>query len=234
MLRSSFLIPFFMHFQIHTPTVMPATLLDDYLSKGWFRIKQTIITVDMLPGKEDLHLLYWIRYVLHDLEFGKRQMKIFRKNQRYKITNQPALITPEMETLYSNYLTGIDFNAPPSLHDALFSSAGVDIYQTRMLQVREDERLIAVGFYDVGANSVAGILNCYHPAYKKQSLGIYLLLLQIMQAKQMGMSFYYPGYIAEDFAVFDYKLFPAPQATEIFDTTNSLWLPYINNPIFTL
>lgn len=213
---------------------MSAQMLDDYLSMGWFRIQQTIITVDMLPGKEDLHPLYWIRYDLEKVKYGKSQQNIFRKNQRFKYTDLAAVITPEMEMLYARYKTGLAFNPPITLADALFSGTGVNIYNTRMIQVQDDEQLIAVGFYDVGNNSVAGILNCYDPIYKKQSPGKYLLLLQINQAMQMNKSFYYPGYIAENFPIFDYKLFPSLNATEIFDMENQQWLPYIDNPIFTI
>ncbi len=60
-----------------------------------------------------------------------------------------------------------------------------------MIEIRDGNKLIAAGFFDLGEISVAGILNFYHPDYKSKSLGIYLLLLEIDHAKKQGKEWFY-------------------------------------------
>ena len=92
--------------------------------------------------------------------------------------------------------------------------------------MRDGERLIAIGYFDEGRESAAGILNFYHPDYRKYSPGLFLYLESIRYAAEGGKRFFYPGYIALDYTKFDYKLLPGPERVEIWDTDTACWLPY--------
>jgi arginine-tRNA-protein transferase len=63
-----------------------------------------------------------------------------------------------------------------------------------------------VGFFDIGQTSAAGIASFYDPAYKKFSLGKYLIYLKIEYCKKIGLQFFYPGYFVPGYSLFDYKL----------------------------
>ena len=69
-------------------------------------------------------------------------------------------------------------------------------------------------------------MNFYDPNYRKYSLGKYLMLLKINYAQQQQYDYYYPGYVVSYYPKFDYKLFAAESATEVFDAINDRWLPF--------
>ncbi|MBC8082847.1 MAG: arginine-tRNA-protein transferase, partial [Hymenobacter sp.] len=77
-----------------------------------------------------------------------------------------------------------------------------------------------------GTRSLAGIMNFYHPAYRKHSLGKYLMLLKINHALSQQKTHYYPGYLVHNYPKFDYKLFACPAATEVYDCATGQWLPF--------
>jgi arginine-tRNA-protein transferase len=95
-----------------------------------------------------------------------------------------------------------------------------------MVEIRDCTRLIAVGYFDKGSNSIAGILNFYHPDYKKYSLGKYLILKKIDYALGHGIEFYYTGYMSTIYTKFDYKLYPDTNAIEVWLPVEKEWTSY--------
>ena len=92
--------------------------------------------------------------------------------------------------------------------------------------MRDGDQLIAVGYFDEGRESAAGILNFYHPAYRKYSPGLFLYLEGVRYAAESGKRFFYPGYIALNYTKFDYKLLPGAERVEIWDTDTGSWRQY--------
>jgi leucyl-tRNA---protein transferase len=211
---------------IHFPTALSGHELDEYLAKGWFRMGQTIFTTDLLPVNGNIHPVYWLRYVLQKVRYGKKQERLLAINKHFSVSLKPFLLSEELEYLYASYLAIIDFDAPPTVESFLLDGDNNSIYDTQLIEIRDAGRLIAAGIFDNGENSIAGIMNFYDPAYKAKSMGKYLMLLKINYAVAFGKLFYYPGYIAGGFSKFDYKLFPDPAAAEIFDSKQEQWISY--------
>ena len=86
--------------------------------------------------------------------------------------------------------------------------------------------LIAFGCFDKGEKSIAGILNAYHPNYKKYSLGKYLILLKLKYCIQNKITYYYTGYIGIGLNYFDYKGFPDENAIQVLLHEPPTWVPY--------
>lgn len=124
-------------------------------------------------------------------------------------------MTDELEELYAIYKTNINFNPSLSVHHWLYGDRPQDVFNTELIEVRDQGRLIAAGITDWGFESIAGIMNFYHPAYKRYSLGKYLMVLKIEEAQKRNLQWYYPGYIAYQRAGFDYKLSVDKNAIEI-------------------
>ena len=97
-----------------------------------------------------------------------------------------------------------------------------------MIEIRTGSNLIAVGYFDLGKNSITGILNFYDPDYKKYSLGKYLILQKIDYAAANSIAFYYTGYLSTAISKFDYKLFPDPGAIEVLLPVEKQWVPYLH------
>ena len=95
-----------------------------------------------------------------------------------------------------------------------------------MIEIRDGELLVAVGYYDLGKNALMGILNIYHPDYSKYSLGKYLMLKKIDYALTNNIDYYYTGYMGTGVSVFDYKIFPDINSVDVFLPFEKEWQPY--------
>ncbi|TLM95622.1 GNAT family N-acetyltransferase [Hymenobacter jeollabukensis] len=205
---------------------MPGDMLDFYLSQGYYRMHQDLFTCRFLPLDGSLYTVHWLRLALADVVLGAEQRRLLRVNARFTLRSAPFRLTEEYEELYARYRASIDFDAPETVEAFTMAGHAHSVFPTEVLEVRDGERLIAVGIFDRGTRSLMGIMNFYDPAYRKYSLGKYLMLRKIELAREQGLAYYYPGYVVHQYPKFDYKLYPCPAATEVFDVASSSWLPF--------
>lgn len=205
---------------------MKGSALDLCLSKGYFRMQQDIFTCRYVVFDDMLCVVHWLRIRLAKVVYGTKQLRLLRINEKFSVVIKPFVLSEEMEDLYGVYRASINFDAPNSVEDCLLNGAAHNAFDTYAIEVRDDNRLIAVGIFDNGSRSIAGIMNFYHPAYRRQSLGKYLMLLKINYAQLQQKTYYYPGYIVSNYPKFDYKLFACEAATEVFDSFYDNWLPF--------
>ena len=206
--------------------VIRGEALDSYLSQGYYRMQQDLFTCNFLPMEEGLFTAHWLRLALAAVTYGPAQRRLLRLNAQFLATIRPFRLTAELEELYARYRASITFDAPETVESFLLGGATHNLFNTAVLELRDGERLVAAGIFDRGARSLAGIMNFYDPTYHRHSLGKYLMLLKIEHARQQRLAYYYPGYVVHNFPKFDYKLFPCPAATEVFDCFSREWLPF--------
>jgi leucyl-tRNA---protein transferase len=207
-------------------SVIQGDVLDFYLSQGYYRMHQNLFTCQFLPLEGSIYTVHWLRLVLADVTFGPTQRRLLRQNERFGIVLRQFRLTPEYEELYARYRASIDFDAPETIESFTLAGASHNAFPSAVIELRDGPKLIAVGIFDLGDHSLAGIMNFYDPAYRKHSLGKYLMLLKINYARQQGKTHYYPGYVVHRYPKFDYKLFACPAATEVFDSVRGQWLPF--------
>jgi len=216
------------YYQIHYPAAMPPPLLDEYLARGWYRMQQTIFTTDIIIKQETILPVFWLRLSLKKYRENKTSRKIIEVNRPFNIRLCPGDITDEAEALYQVYKAAMDFDLSDSIRDYLLGEALESIYATKRIEIRDGKKLIACGFYDEGANSLAGILNFYDPSYNKFTPGKYLMLVKIARALEEKKTYYYPGYISTAIPKFDYKLFPGKEASEVYLSAEGTWVPWLS------
>ena len=212
---------------IYYPDSLTGDQLDSFLAKGWYRMGQGIFTTNFVIQDDNLYRVYWLRYNLNLLKNGVRSKKIIKINRHFTTSILPLYISSELEELYAQYKTTLTFEPAASVQQWLLEEQTNNVYDTAMIEVRDQGKLIAAGIFDKGRHSIAGILNFYLPGYKKYSLGKYLMLLKIEYGLAQGKKWYYPGYIVQDFPKFDYKLFADKTAAELFIPEQNIWCPYV-------
>ncbi|WP_345113627.1 GNAT family N-acetyltransferase [Hymenobacter algoricola] len=205
---------------------IPGPALDYYLSQGYYRMHQNLFTCRFLPIEGSVYTAHWLRLVLADVHDGPEQRRLRRLNARFAVTLRQFQLTQELEELYAAYLGAITFDAPPTVESFLLDGAEHNAFSTGIVEVRDGARLIAAGIFDTGARALAGIMNFYHPDYRRHSLGKYLMLLKLDHARRQHYDYYYPGYVVQGYPKFDYKLFACPAATQVFDCLTGHWLPF--------
>ncbi|RZJ91640.1 MAG: GNAT family N-acetyltransferase [Hymenobacter sp.] len=209
-----------------TSVIFPGNVLDYYLGQGYYRMGQNLFTCRFLPLETGIHTVHWLRLVLAEVAYGSKQRQLLRQNARFTTAVQPFRLTIEYEALYDRYYQSIDFDANPSLASLLLDNSAHNVFDTKILEVRDNGQLIAAGVFDQGAATIAGIVNFYDPDYRKYSLGKYLLLLKTEHARRQQFAYYYPGYLVQGYPKFDYKLFACLAATEVYDCRSGEWLPF--------
>ena len=205
---------------------IPGDVLDYYLGLGYYRMNQDLFTCRFLPVGGGLHTVHWLRLVVPQVQYGSKQRQLFRQNARFTVAIKPLRLTAEYEALYARYSENIDFETAASLEALLLAGATYSVFNTQIIEIRDGDQLIAGGIFDCGTTTIAGIVNFYHPDYRKYSLGKYLLLLKTEYARSRQLAYYYPGYLVHGYPKFDYKLFACLAATEVFDCLSSQWLPF--------
>lgn len=206
---------------------MRGSKLDLCLSMGYFRMQQDIFTCQYVPFENKLCPVYWLRIALNNVSYGAKQLRLLRSNEKFSVSVTPFALSDELESLYAQYSDFINFDAPESVEACLLErNSAYNAFDTYVVEVRDAGRLIAAGIFDNGLQTIAGIMNFYHPDYRKHSLGKYLMLQKINYARLQRKAYYYPGYIAFNYTKFDYKIFPCEAATEMLHAASGLWIPF--------
>ena len=206
--------------------VIRGDALDFYLAQGYYRMQQDLFTCQFVPFDGRLYTAHWLRLDLSRVQWGPEQRRLLRRNARFTATTRPFRLTDEYEELYARYRAAITFDAALTIEAVLLGGATHNVFNTQIIELRDEGRLIAAGVLDFGERTLAGILNFYDPAYHRPSLGKYLLLLKTDYARRRHLDYYYPGYLVHDYPKFDYKLFACAAATEVFDSISGQWRPF--------
>ena len=199
--------------------------LDEYLSRGWFRMHQTIFTNEFLQEGLTFRDTIWLRQKLSEFVFPKWFLKLQEKNI-FRINISDFHISIEHELLYQKYRETKPHPWPASLESILYGESAENIYNTRTTSIYLDDVLVGVGYFDIGENAAAGIVNCYDHRYSKYSPGKFLYLLAIQYCQQHGFEYFYPGYVAPGNAHFDYKLDFHKPSLEFYEAASQRWLPF--------
>jgi len=205
-------------------------VLDDHLAAGFYRIQYFMFTTHaiLLEADNDPMPVFWLRTWVKKIKPTKSASAIIAKCKAFTIHFKHVTITTETEALYDLYKDHIDFSVSDSCSSYLENIFIDNPFTSCMIEIRDGDKLIAVGYFDLGENALAGILNFYHPHYKKYSLGKYLILLKINYALQNNIALYYSGYMSSAITKFDYKIFPDITAMEVFLPIEKKWLPYVS------
>lgn len=189
-------------------------------------MQQTVFTCRFVYFESVFSGVHWLRIDLERAQFGKKQRDLLKIKQKFSVAVLPFILTAELETLYARYRNAIDFDAPDTVESSLLSGSLTNAFDTYMVHIRDAGKLIAVGIFDDGLDSIAGIMNFYDPDYRKYSPGKTLMLLKMEYARQQQKTYYYPGYIASNYPKLNYKLFACEAATEVYDDYTDTWLPF--------
>ena len=229
-LAVSFLLKLFYSYMIYYehfyPEAVSPELLDAYLSKGWYRIHQMLITTDLIAKEDEFFAVFWLRYRLQQYQHSRKSRKLLSASNQFTKQIEPLRFTDELEELFAKYRAQIDFDMSETVKAYLLGDRTENVFNTQLLTLRYNGKLIAAGCYDEAETSLTGILSIYDPSYKKYSLGKVLLLLKLEEAIRLQKTYFYPGYISLHTTKFDYKLFPDLEATEVYNRLLDEWQPY--------
>ena len=85
------------------------------------------------------------------------------------------------------------------LSQFFYNNSIKSIFDTYEVAVYDGSKLIGLSYFDFGQKSVASLLSVYDVTdeYKKYSLGVYTMLLEVVYAQEQDKTYYYPGYVLD-------------------------------------
>lgn len=214
-----------MFVDVHCPDHLTPGELDAYLEHGWFRMGQTIFTTNWLNFKDTFYSAIWLRLALNRYTTSSTEKKLLQRNSGFTTEVRPASITIEKELLYVRYKQSVTFEASASLQTLMFGNSESNIFDTFEVDVYDNGKLIAVGYFDIGKDSAMGISSIYDPDYKKSSLGKFLIYQKIRFCRERGLKYFYPGYFVPGYRAFDYKLDIGTPHLEFLELRTGWWRP---------
>lgn len=177
------------------------------LAQGWFRYGQCFQKPKVICVDDVVCDVLNIRLDLEKHQFSKSQRKLLRKNdQKFEVRIQKASVNKQKEKLYQLNKFRFKGFLTRNLKEFLTFTYQDSIFNTYEIGVYDNNKLIALSYFDIGKKSTAGILGLLNWAYAKESLGIYTMLKEIEYAKQNELKWYYPGFVMVQVNDFDYKL----------------------------
>jgi leucyl-tRNA---protein transferase len=209
------------------PKSMTGARLDRALALGWYRSQQALFTCSHV-NLGGIYRVHWLRYRLHEIIERASHNKIRKRSAAFTCTCEdfnPDFVRPDHSELHTRYRASIDFDGARSIAGCLLGEDydGVNVYDTKCLSLFDGDKLIAAGYFDVGLQTAASILHFFDPAYKRFSLGKYLILLTLDFMRANHLSLYYPGYLVQGLSKMDYKLFLGKQSAQYFDPETISW-----------
>jgi len=202
-------------------------VLDNFLRKGYYRMQHQLFTTNYTQFIQRV-MRYPFLVAIGSAESGgiKHCQKIRKKCKDLQVIVKPAEITDEVRELYAYYWEHINFITSDKCEEYLHEEGSTNPFDSWMIELRDYGRLVAVGYFDKGEKSIAGILNFFHPDYQQYSLGKYLILQKLDYARANACRFYYTGYLSTATEKFDYKLFPDINAIEVFLPIEQIWAQF--------
>jgi leucyl-tRNA---protein transferase len=202
--------------------LIKSTNLDEFLALGWFRMGRAIFTTNFLKFHGKYYSAIWLRIKLVDFQRSKTHLKVLKQNAHFRTEVSPLRFSAEQDDLYKKYRASISFDASPNNQDVMgYQEQG--IYDSFQICVYDHQRLIAVGYFDIGQQTAQGICCFYDPDYKAFSLGKLLMYHKIDYCVQQGLDYFYPGYFAPGYPLFDYKTNLAKHHTQFFNVMTNQW-----------
>lgn len=166
-----------------------------------------------------------LRVRLSDFIWKKRLRKLLRTNAELFTHEIRPFVTDEAtEMLWQRFKKNIHKWANvPRIDFHLLRGQPSSNFHTHQLSVFEGRKLVGFSTFDRGEHSITSMEAAYDPEYRKHSLGLYTMLLEIEWCQAQGMDYYYPGFFPKDDPMFSYKL--RPGNVEYFRVGTAEWLP---------
>jgi arginine-tRNA-protein transferase len=76
---------------------------------------------------------------------------------------------------------------------------------TRMTLYHNTATLVAAGWIDVLPQGLSSVYFAFEPDFARRSLGVFSVVKEIELAKNMGLEFYYLGFVVDDSPKMGYK-----------------------------
>lgn len=149
-----------------------------------------------------------VRVKVQHFQPSKQQQRCLKRNQNLTCTLVPAKFKAEHYALYERYLNArhADGDMYPASEEQYRGFLLTDATWASLVEIRcAQGQLVAVAAVDQLHDGLSAIYTFFDPDLPKLSLGVFAVLWQIEQAKQMNLPYLYLGYWVQSCRKMNYK-----------------------------
>jgi leucyl-tRNA---protein transferase len=179
--------------------------MDFLLAEGWRNFGTYFFRHNIGIFRGEYRRVIPLRIRLAAFSLSKSQRRNLQRNGDLRIVIRPILIDDEKEELFHRHKTRFEEYPPESIYTFISRQPATVPSEAFEICAYERDKLLAVSFFNEGADSVSGIYAMFEPNETRRGLGIFTMLLEIKYALEKGKSFYYQGYAYEGNSFYDYK-----------------------------
>ena len=165
-----------------------------------------------------------VRIVVDQFRPRRSQRRIWLANQDLVVSPGASVYSEERFTLYHRYLAarhaGGSMENPT--HQQFTEFLTSDWADTVFFDFRLDGQLVAVAACDRLEDGLSAVYSFFEPTMGKRGLGVYAVLWEIEQARQLDLEWLYLGYWIKDCDKMRYKQEYCPQQRYI----NNEWVEF--------
>jgi arginine-tRNA-protein transferase len=148
-----------------------------------------------------------VRIPVEHFKPSRRHRRVWNKNQDLRIDVVSDINEDKFYDLYERYICQrhADGDMYPPSREQFTSFLTSEWNITQHYCLYQQDTLIAVAVSDIMDNGFSAIYTFFDPDMDKRSLGIFTVLWQIEQAKQLGLPYVYLGYWIQKCRKMNYK-----------------------------
>ena len=204
-------------------TILNADKFDKSLSDGWFRMQQDFFTTQFVLINQQFQSAIWLRYNLRHLSFSLKRLTLYRWSKKFHYEVVSFKMNETFQKLYLRHQESYSDQIYPTLQALLYGNAKLDRFNTYVLNIYDETKLIGANIFDVGNSSAAGVVSFCDPEYGNYSLIELMAYRVIDYCAEKGMSFYYAGYFIPNILGYPYKPKVYNKAIEYFRISTNSW-----------
>ena len=180
--------------------------MDELWSQGWRHFGSRFFRYSLMWQGENWKRVLNLRVPLEEWSPSKSQRRTLKRNEDLEIDFSPAEPGEEEEALFQAHKERFRENVPDALSDFLGEEPNGVPIPCLQLSVRKDEELLAASFLDLGQRACSSIYGVFEPRESQRRLGILTMLLEMNYAKEIGLEYYYLGYVCVESSPYDLSL----------------------------
>lgn len=206
--------------RFYLPHGFDADAFDATLARGLRRTGVVLYE----PACDDCRACVPIRVPVDRFRPSRSQRRcLARARDRVRVRIAAPRFDPEHLDLYNRHARHVSAKAKP-LDEAEYTEFLVESsVPTLCFEYFVDDRVVGLGFLDVGRRAASSVYFCWDPELASLGLGTYSALEEIEWCRRFGLLYYYLGYWIEACPSMAYKNRFRPY--EKMDWTSGEWTP---------
>lgn len=148
-----------------------------------------------------------VRIPAHQFQANRQQRRTWKHNQDLEVHLVETIDTDEHYMLYEHYINKrhADGDMYPANRDQFRDFLTSEWHSSEYFEFRKQGRLLATSVADIMDSGISAVYTYFDPEVARRSLGTYVILYLIEQARQQQLAAVYLGYWIENSPKMHYK-----------------------------